>query len=117
MSSPILPMKGPLDLSTSTSSADGGLDDISALVSELTATEATLVPVASRGAPPMEVLDQIAAARRIYDRLRERGHQLSFLVGASGEPTSIELRDREGNLVKRLSTVEAFELAAGRPLG
>jgi hypothetical protein len=117
MSSPILPMKGPLDLPTSTSSADGGTDDVSAFVSELTATEATLAPVASRGAPPMDVLDQIAAARRIYDRLRERGHQLSFRAGAAGEPTSIELHDREGNLVKRLSTLEAFELAAGKALG
>jgi hypothetical protein len=116
--SSILPMKGPLDLPTSTLSAeDGGTDDINAFVSELTATEATLVPVASRGAPPMDVLDQMAAARRIYDRLRERGHQLSFLIGASGEPTSIELHDRDGNLVKRLSTLEAFELAAGRTLG
>jgi hypothetical protein len=117
MSSPIMPMKGPLDLSTSTSSVDGGLDDTSAFVSELRVTETTLTPVASRGAPPMDVLDQIAAARRIHDRLRERGHQLCFRTDAPGEPTSIELLDCDGNLVKRLSIVEAFALAAGRALG
>ncbi|MGD0452447.1 MAG: hypothetical protein ABSB69_02515 [Solirubrobacteraceae bacterium] len=117
MSSPILPIKGPPDLSRAAPSAGSDAADVSAFVLELAASEATLSPIASRGAPPPRVLDQIAAAARIHDELRESGHQLRFLAAAAGERPRIEIHDLEGNAVKTLSPAEAFELAAGRPLG
>lgn len=113
MSSPILPIQGPPDVSRATPSAAGEAAGISAFVSELASREAALGPAASRGAPPPEVLDQIAAAARVDERLRESGQQLRFIAAAPGEPTRIELHDREDGAVRTLSTTEAFELAAG----
>jgi hypothetical protein len=117
MSSPILPIQGAPDLPTATASAAGDAADISAFVSELAASEAMLAPVVSRGAPPPRVFDQIAAADRIHEWLRENGHQLRFSAAAPGERTRVELCDGEGNAVKTLSVIEAFELASGRRLG
>jgi len=112
MSSPIMPIQGPPDLSTEATSADSDAADINAFVSELAASEAMLAPVASRGAPPPEVFDQIAAAGRIHERLRESGHQLRFFADAAGERPRIEIHDGEGNAVRTLSATEAFELAS-----
>jgi hypothetical protein len=117
MSSPILPINGPLGLLRVAPSAGAGAEDIGAFVSELTAGEATLALAASRGGPPAEVLDQIAAAGRIEEQLREGGHQLRFSAAAQGERIRIEIHDHEGNPVRTLSTAEALELAAGKPLG
>jgi hypothetical protein len=113
MNSPILPTTGPPDLSGSTSIAATDAAD----VSELAASEATLAPVARRGAPPQQVLDQIAAAGRIHERLRDSGQHLRFFAAAAGERARIELHDAHGGLVRILSAAEAIELAAGRRLG
>ncbi|MGO9762988.1 MAG: hypothetical protein ACLP1Q_17185 [Solirubrobacteraceae bacterium] len=80
----------------------------------MAAGETKLALVASRGGPPPELLDQIAAAGRIEEQLRESGHQLRF-TAADGGRTTIELHDRDGNDVRILSTAEALELAAGKP--
>jgi hypothetical protein len=114
MSSPILPIESPLGPPRVTSPA-AGAEDIGAFVSELTASETTLALAASRGGPPPEVLDQIAAAGRVDERLREGGHRLRFTPAQPGERTRIELCDREGNAVRTLSTAEALEMAAGKP--
>jgi hypothetical protein len=114
MSSPILPTEGPLDLTRSTSCADSDMTDVTQLVSELTTREATHTPVASRGAPPPQVLDQIAAAGRIHEQLRDRGQHLRFFAAAAGERARIELHDGDGGLVATLSVTEAIELATGR---
>jgi hypothetical protein len=117
MSSPILPIdiEGPFGPPRVTPSV-GSAEDIGAFVSELTAGETTLSLAASRGGPPPEVLDQIAAAGRVDERLREDGHQLRFTPAEPGGRTRIELCDREGNAVRTLSTAEALEMAAGKPL-
>ncbi len=117
MSSPILPIHRPSRPSSITPSAGANAEDIGAFVSELAAGKATLTLAASRGGPPLEVLDQIAAAGRIEEQLRASGHQLRFSPAAPGERTRIEIHDREGNAVRTLSTAEALELAAGKPLG
>ncbi len=117
MNSPILPINGPSDLSLAAPSADAGTADISAFVSELAARETAFGPIASRGAPPPEVLEQIAAAGRIDEQLRADGQQLRFSRATPGERTRIEIHDRDGNAVRTLSTAEAVEIAAGRPLG
>jgi hypothetical protein len=112
MNSPIMPITGPLDLAVATSSAD----DLNVLVSELTEREATLAPLASRGAPPPQVLDQIALAGGIHEQLRESGRHVRFFAAAAGERARLEIRDDDGNLMRTVSMTEAVELAAGRPL-
>ncbi len=114
MNSPILPTEGPLDLSRSTSCADSDMTDVTELVSELTAREATLAPVASRGTPPPQLLDQIAAAGRVHEQLCDRGQHLRFFAAAAGERARIEIHDGEGAVVRSLSAAEAIELAGGR---
>jgi len=91
-------------------------DDLSVLVSELTEREATLAPLASRGAPPPQVLDAIAAAGGIHEQLRERGRHLRFFTAEPGEGARLEIHDDDGNLVRTVSMTEAVELAAGRRL-
>jgi hypothetical protein len=115
MSSPILPIEGPSDPSRVTPLADSGAEDIGAFVSELDAGETTFALAASRGGPPPEVLEQIAVAGTIDERLRASGQQLHFTPAEHGGRTRIEIHDREGNVVRTLATAEAFEIAAGRP--
>jgi hypothetical protein len=116
MSSPILPITDltgrPIDTPLSASNAEG----IGVIVSALNAREYPPTLIASRGGPPPELLEQIAVAGAIEEQLRESGHQLRFSLAASGERTSIELIDRDGNATRSLSAAEALELAAGKPL-
>ena len=114
MSSPILPINGPSGRSTATPSASGA--DVGAFVSELAASESMFALDARRGGPPAEVLDQIAAAGRIDERLRESGQQLRFTEPEHGGHTRIEIIDRDGHVVRTLSTAEALEIAAGKPV-
>jgi hypothetical protein len=116
MSSPILPIEDYSATSQDESSATSTTEDIAAFVSGLAEEQIPLPVAARRGGPPLEVLAQIAGAGRIHARMREKGHHLRFLADASGGRTRIELHDHEGNLLRSLSTVEAFELAAGQAL-
>ncbi len=117
MSSPILPVNGPSDLSIAAPPADAGTADIGAFVAELAAGETAFGPIASRGGPPPEVLEQMDAAGKIDEQLRADGQQLRFSRATPGERTRIEIHDRDGNAVRTLSTAEAVEIAAGRLLG
>lgn len=112
MNSPIMPITGPLDLAATAPCAD----DLSVLVSELTDSEATLAPLASRGAPPPQVLEEIAAAGGIHEQLRESGRHVRFFIAEPGEHAYLEIHDDDGNLVRTVSMTEAVELAAGRRL-
>jgi hypothetical protein len=115
MSSPIIPIEGPSDPSRVTPPADSGADDIAPFAYELEAGETTFALAASRGGPPHEVLEQIALAGTIDERLRASGQQLRFTLAEGGRRTRIEMHDREGNVVRTLSAAEALEMAAGRP--
>jgi hypothetical protein len=117
MSSPILPINGPSELSRAAQSPDAGSAELSAFVSELAAGETAFALVAGRGSPPPELLEQIAAAGVIDERLRADGQQLRFSRAADGERTRVEIRDCDGNAVRTLSIAEAVEIAVGRPLG
>jgi hypothetical protein len=116
MSSPILPITDFPGRPTDTPSVTNSAEDIGALVSALSASEPTPRLVASRGGPPPELLEQIAAAGRIEEQLRESGYQLRFSGAAMGQRMKIELVDRDGNAMRSLSAAEALELAAGKPL-
>ena len=124
MSSPILPVDGPSDLSSPTPpgapTAPAATGDAGAFIAELAAGENALSIAARRGGPPPEVLDQIAAAARIEQAMRAEGQRLRFHT-APGQPTTIELDEREGEAVgtregeavRTLSVAEALDIATG----
>lgn len=116
MSSPILPITDLLGRPTDTPQATSTAEDIGVIVSALSAEEYPLPLIASRGGPPPELLEQIAIAGAIEEQLRESGRQLRFSLLTNGERTRIELVDRDGNAMRSLSTTEALEVAAGKPL-
>jgi hypothetical protein len=110
MSSPIMPISGPRGHAGPKSSGIDRAGEFAAIMSSLETVEA------SRGGPPPEVLELMAAAGPIHDGLRRQGYELGFALAGPGEGVRIELRDSEGKLVRTLSNAEACELAAGRPL-
>lgn len=66
--------------------------------------------------PPAEVLDQMTQAAHRYAELSSQGRELRFVRDESSGRPAIEVRDRSGNLLKRLSPAEALDVAAGKPL-
>ncbi len=117
MSSPITPAGGPSvppRPAEPTSSAVSACTGVDAFGAELATNLRALQADASAGPPP-EVLDQIEAAGRISRHLDESGHAVRF-GGRAGERIAVELQDREGNIVRKMSISEALELAAGRGL-
>jgi hypothetical protein len=66
--------------------------------------------------PPPEVLDQMAGAAQVYERLSAQGRELRFARDEASGRTTIEVRDRRGNILKRLSPAQALDVAAGAPL-
>jgi hypothetical protein len=115
MSSPLLPIEGHLSPSTTDTQAVTSSEDTGSFPAGATPLDTPLDVVASRGGPPPYVLEQIAAAGRIDEALRDGGEHVRFLTADDGR-TSIELQDRDGNAHRTLSVAEALELAAGRPL-
>jgi hypothetical protein len=116
MTSPILPFSGPPTAAGSSyraSSTDAG--DSSPFDSEFSAADRLLASQNGSGAPPPEVLDQVAAAGRISREMRESGHELRFSAGQGGR-VAVELSDHEGKTVKSMLISEALELATGKPL-
>lgn len=116
MSSPILPIRGLSGLPTDMPSVATSTEEIDALVSEMAASKPPLGVIASRGGPPPELLEQIAAAGEIEEQLRSSGHRLRFSSESSGQRPLIEVCDCDGNAVRTLSTAEALDIAAGKPL-
>jgi hypothetical protein len=71
-----------------------------------------LIDLAGSG-PPVQVLEQMAHADAINNRLRPSGRQLCFALSADGCSLQIELRDTAGNVLRMLSADEALAIAAG----
>jgi len=124
MSSPTQPIAGPIGPSSSPAPPAAVLDDDDiAFLSELVATEHEVAAgkppkiVASRATPPPEVLEQMAGADEVNERLRRSGRRLRFLPAGDGGPVTIELRDGDGALVRTLTVAEALDIAMGKPLG
>jgi hypothetical protein len=123
MTSPIMPFSGPRPAAGSSypnSFTDLGdpsqfAGDPCPLDSELSAADRLLASQNGSGAPPPEVLDQVAAAGRISREMRESGHELRFSAGQEGR-VAVELSDHEGKTVKSMLISEALELATGKPL-
>lgn len=127
MSSPILPaqgLSGPSVQNTPASKqptpgardADTAIGDVGAFIDQLAAGVSALSVQDERDGPPPEVLDQIIAAGRIGEQLREAGQELRFFPAVDGGRVHIEVHDRDGNKLGTLSPAAALELAAGSPL-
>ena len=117
MSSPILPIQGPLGQSSRTPDTRTAPADAVAFLSELASNDARLTIAAARGGPPPEVLEQMAAAGGIEEGIREAGYELRFATPLPGARVSIELRDLDSNRTRVVSVGEAFDIAAGKPVG
>ena len=88
---------------------------IDGLAAELSRSEGHNIDI-TRSSPPEEVLEQMAHADAINQRLRDQGFQISFALSPDSSSLQIELRDCTGATVRLLSADEAVELAVGRPL-
>ncbi len=93
-----------------------GASPLDALAAELSRSEGRRDVDVTRSSPPEEVLQQMAHADAINERLRARGYQLSFALSPDSSSLQIALRDSSGATVRMLSPEEAVELAVGRPL-
>jgi hypothetical protein len=62
--------------------------------------------------PNGSISEQIETAGRVHRELELDGLQVRFLSDVHGA-RRIELRERDGELVRELSIVEALDLAAG----
>jgi hypothetical protein len=63
--------------------------------------------------PPPEVSAEVRDAARAATRLHELGRELRFERGDDGR-VRVELRDREGNLIRPVPTTEIFDFAEGK---
>ncbi len=78
--------------------------------------ESAVALQAQSDGPPTEVLDQMAHAARTYETLSSQGRELRFVRDETSGRTAVEVRDRSGNFLKRLSLAQALDVAAGAPL-
>lgn len=72
-----------------------------------------LASVATVASPPPEVSAEVQAAARAAARLHELGRELRFEQGDDGR-LRVELRDRDGNVLRQVPTGEVFDFAAGK---
>ncbi len=114
MSSPIMPIRDPRIPAEPTPPAAGEAPDLSAFVEQLAASERSLSVEDTRGGPPPELLEQMAAAREIGEQMRQEGREVRFSFSEAGR---VEVALHDGAHVRPLSATEVVDLAAGKPLG
>jgi uncharacterized FlaG/YvyC family protein len=71
-------------------------------------------PAAAADQPPAEVRAEIQAAARCADRLHELGRQLHFERDETSGEIRIEVRDLDGNVLRRVPPSEVFDFADGK---
>lgn len=74
---------------------------------------AQLEPQLESAGPPPEVQAEVQAAARAASRLHELGRQLRFERQEGGR-ILIEVRDLDGNVLRRVPPSEVFDFASGR---
>jgi hypothetical protein len=116
MSSPIAPMQNPAGRTSVRGSAATERLPESTAPSFAAALDSSIALDAIPSSPPPEVLDQMAGAAQTYERLSSQGRELRFAREESSGRMTIEVCDRRGNVLKRLSPAQALEVAAGAPL-
>jgi hypothetical protein len=114
MSSPIAPIQNPAGSAPVRSAAPA--TRVPGAAAGSGAIEASVSVDAIPSTPPPEVLDQMASAAQAYERLSAQGRELRFARDEASGRTTIEVRDRRGNVLTRLSPAQALDVAAGAPL-
>jgi uncharacterized FlaG/YvyC family protein len=76
----------------------------------------TVAPQSIPSSPPEEVLEEMARAAQIHEELASTGRELRFTRDERSGRTKIEVRDREGHVLRTISHAQALEVAAGAPL-
>jgi hypothetical protein len=66
--------------------------------------------------PPPELRDELHAAARRPDELREQGRELHFALDVGGTRVSVEVRDLAGRVLGIVTPAEALEVACGAAL-
>jgi hypothetical protein len=113
MSSPIMPIGSRADLPSSTAPAIRQDGDAAAFISELAAEAHPLGIQAARMAPPREVLEQVAQAGAVHERMRGEGLELRFTGAEQNGPPRVAMIDAGVAAPRELSLTEAFAIAAG----
>lgn len=116
MSSPILPVQGPLGYKNPMSPSHLGSAEGVAFRSELAASAHAYATEPLPDTPPSEVLEEIRAARRTNEELCARGRRVRFTQDEQSGCPKVELLDEQGNMLRKLSIAEALDMAAGKPL-
>jgi hypothetical protein len=111
MSSPMLPIEGSPDAAATLPTPPRGQSSPGSFRTELAAQQPLLRGESFPSSPPQEVLDSIRPARRIYHELRADGHQLHFSTDRRSGRITIEVKDRDGKIIRTLSPSEAVDLA------
>ena len=113
MSSPIIPSpRGPAAPRASRDRGPKAPADIAALA----ALEAASSIELTRGAPPPEVLEEIARAGRTHERLARSARELRFALGAQPGAVAVELLDGHSGQASALTVAQAFQIACeGQP--
>jgi hypothetical protein len=114
MSSPVTPSQGPI--SARPVPPPGTTGRVCPPPGETFSVEPSLSLDALSSHPAREVLDQLTQADQRYESLRAQGRELRFSRDAQSGRTTIEVRDRDGKVLKTISPSQALEIAAGAPL-
>jgi hypothetical protein len=116
MSSPIAPIQNPAGAAPLGAAAASARAAGAPAPPGAAALQSSVALDAIPSSPPPEVLDQMAGAAQVYERLSAQGRELRFARDEASGRTTIEVRDRRGNILKRLSPAQALDVAAGAPL-
>jgi hypothetical protein len=116
MSSPVAPSQGPTPTEPPAATVAARRSDAPAGVDGSTAARSPVALDTLASNPPREVLDQMARAAQTHARLRAQGRELRFSHDGQSGRTTIEVRDRSGNVLKTISPSQALQVAAGAPL-
>ncbi len=113
MSSPITPVPGATGSTSPMSLPIMPSGDIRSFSAELDAVERGIAVDAHTHAPPAELLDEMAAAASLHDRLAAEGVHLSFSAAGAGAPSRITLQDAAGSS-EEITAGAASEIARER---
>jgi FlaG protein len=64
-------------------------------------------------APPAEVLDELHVAGRVVAELHARGRELRFASDPDSGRIVVEVRDLDGNVLRRIPPSDALRVASG----
>ncbi len=113
MSSPITPVPGATGSTSPMSMPIMPSGDISSFAAELDAVERGIAVDAHTHEPPAKLLDEMAGAACLHDRLAAEGVHLSFSAAGAGARSRITLQDAAGSS-EDITTGVASEIACGR---